>query len=275
VGTGAAGGVPVTPGAVDGIVVYGAECAGSVPLGSSSARWPATLWQAARHMSVSRLHYIAMMTLFKHRLKLEPVSADQSGVRSEKREHQFNVGGILRKFLEVIRSPSLAVALLNAQLRIRGRASLPFSVRLRGRIRIAGRGNVELGNGITLIGNIVPVEFVAHSDARILVGDHTFINYGASISAHELVTIGRHCHLGHYCLIIDNNEHDIRQHEVLPPSKPVMIEDHVWIGSRVLILPGVRIGHHAVIGGGSVVTSDVPAHCVAAGNPARIVRSLS
>jgi acetyltransferase-like isoleucine patch superfamily enzyme len=192
-----------------------------------------------------------------------------------KREYRFDLGDTLYKFLKVVSSPSQVSALLNAQLRIRGRASVPFSVRLRGRIRIAGGGNVEFGNGITLIGNIVPVEFIAHGDARIVIGDHTFINYGSSISAHELVTIGCHCLLGHYCLIIDNNEHDIRQHLVLPPSKPVVIEDHVWVGSRVLILPGVRIGHHAVIGGGSVVTSDIPPHCVAAGNPARIVRSLS
>src|SRR5271154_5601905 len=47
-----------------------------------------------------------------------------------------------------------------------------------------------------------------------------------------------------------------------------------WIGSRVFILPGVHIGHHAVIGAGSVVTKDVPPHCVAVGNPARVVRSV-
>ncbi len=180
----------------------------------------------------------------------------------------------LSSFLKVIKSPRQAGALLNAQLRIRGRASAPLSVRLLGRIRIAGGGNVRFGNGVTLSGNIVPLEFLAHNGARILVGDHTFINYGSSISAFELVTIGRHCFLGHYTFIIDNSEHDIRQHHMLPPSKPVVIEDHVWIGSRVIILPGVCIGHHAVIGAGSVVTKDIPPHCVAVGNPARIVRNI-
>jgi acetyltransferase-like isoleucine patch superfamily enzyme len=47
----------------------------------------------------------------------------------------------------------------------------------------------------------VPIEFVSHTGARIIVGDRTFINYGSSISAHELVTIGRHCLLGHYTFI--------------------------------------------------------------------------
>ncbi len=179
-----------------------------------------------------------------------------------------------KRFLKIIKSPRLAAALLNAQVRIRGRASVPLSLRLLGRIRIAGGGEVLFGKGITLVGNIVPVEFVAHNGARIVIGDHTFINYGTSISAFELVTIGRHCFLGHYTLIIDNSEHDVRQHLVLPPSKPVVIEDHVWIGSRVVILPGVRIGHHAVIGAGSVVTQDIPPHCVAVGNPARVIRSI-
>ena len=130
------------------------------------------------------------------------------------------------------------------------------------------------GEGITLIGTVVPVEFVSHKGARITIGDHTFINYGSSISSHELVTIGRHCLLGHYTFILDNDEHDLKQHNVTPPSAPVVIEDHVWIGSRVLILPGVRIGHHSVIGAGSVVTKDVPPHCLAVGNPARLVRSV-
>ncbi len=151
---------------------------------------------------------------------------------------------------------------------------MPLSVRLFGQIRIAGGGGVQFGDGVTLVGNIVPVEFVAHKGARIAIGDHTFINYGSSISAFELVTIGRHCFLGHYTFIIDNSEHDIRQHLKLPPSKPVVIEDHVWIASRVIILPGVRIGCHAVIGAGSVVTKDIPPYCVAVGNPARIVRSI-
>jgi acetyltransferase-like isoleucine patch superfamily enzyme len=185
-----------------------------------------------------------------------------------------SVGITARKLLKVIKNPRLAAALLNAQFRIRGRATVPLSVRLKGKIRISGDGHLVLGNGITLIGNVVPIEFVSHRGACIRIGDHTFINYGSAISAHEMVSIGRHCLLGHYTLILDNNEHDLRQHRVLPPSEPVVIEDHVWIGSRVCILPGVRIGHHSAVGAGSVVTKDIPPNCLAVGNPARVVRSI-
>jgi acetyltransferase-like isoleucine patch superfamily enzyme len=154
------------------------------------------------------------------------------------------VGIGARKIMKVIKDPRLATALLNAQFRIRSRASVPLSTRLRGKIRISGGGRLVLGHGITLIGNVVPIELISYGGACITIGDHTFINYGSSISAHRLVTIGRHCLLGHYTLILDNNEHDLHQHRMLPPSEPVVIEDHVWIGSRVCILPGVRIGHH-------------------------------
>jgi acetyltransferase-like isoleucine patch superfamily enzyme len=184
------------------------------------------------------------------------------------------VGIGARKIMKVIKDPRLATALLNAQFRIRSRASVPLSTRLRGKIRISGGGRLVLGHGITLIGNVVPIELISYEGACITIGDHTFINYGSSISAHKRVAIGRHCLLGHYTLILDNNEHDLHQHRMLPPSEPVVIEDHVWIGSRVCILPGVRIGHHSAIGAGSVVTRDIPAHCLAAGNPARVVRSL-
>jgi len=55
-------------------------------------------------------------------------------------------------------------------------------------------------------------------------------------------------------------------------SQPITIGDGAWIGARVTILPGVRIGRYAVIGAGAVVTNDVPDYGVAAGNPARVMR---
>jgi maltose O-acetyltransferase len=182
---------------------------------------------------------------------------------------------LFQKFLEVIRDRRLAGALINAQLRIRAKARVPISVRLFGRIRFKGDGRVEFGRSITLVGDVVPLEFVAHPGARISIGDHTFINYGSSISAYKHVEIGRHCLIGHYTLILDRNEHGVEHRELAPPPVPVMIEDHVWIGSRVIILPGISIGHHSVIGAGSVVTEDVAANCLVVGNPARVVRRFT
>ncbi|MDH3026960.1 DapH/DapD/GlmU-related protein [Gordonia alkanivorans] len=55
--------------------------------------------------------------------------------------------------------------------------------------------------------------------------------------------------------------------------KPVVIGDDVWIGARVIILPGVTVGRGCVIGAGSVVAKDIPEYTIAAGNPCRVIRN--
>jgi acetyltransferase-like isoleucine patch superfamily enzyme len=180
----------------------------------------------------------------------------------------------VRKLLKVLGSPRLAAALINAQVHLRGKAKVPLSVRLEGRIMVAGEGEVEFGNGVSLVGNVVPIEIVCHKGARISIGDHTFINYGSLISAHKNIKIGDHCLLGHYLTLLDNNEHGVEQSDVPTLSAPITIGNRVWIGSCVIILAGVSIGNHAAVGAGSVVTKNIPPNCLAVGNPARVLREL-
>lgn len=180
----------------------------------------------------------------------------------------------LHKILKVLRSPRLAAAILNAQVRLGGRARVPLSVRLYGRIHFRTGGNVQFGQAACLQGNVVPIEIVSHKGSCISIGDRTFINYGTSITAHQKVSIGSDCLLGHHLRIVDRNEHGLEQRASAPPAEPVTIENHVWIGAHVVILPGVRIGCNSAIGAGSVVTADIPANCVAAGNPARVLRTI-
>lgn len=180
----------------------------------------------------------------------------------------------VRKIFKVLCNPKLAVALLNAQLQIRPKVRLPWSVRLYGRIYFRAGGEVEFGDGVSLVGTVVPIEIVSHEGSHISIGEHTFINYGASITAYREVRIGRHCLLGHHLRIIDQNEYGLEQREIAPAA-PVVIEDHVWIGAHVIILPGVRIGRNSAIGAGSVVTKDVPANCLVVGNPARVLRQIT
>lgn len=168
-----------------------------------------------------------------------------------------------------------AAYILNAQLRFLGKAQIPSSVRVAGRIRVRGNGKLDIGGGVTIAGTVVPVELETFDAGHIAIGKHTFINYGTSIAARSSVEIGPYCHIGHYTFIMDNHQHDVVRHTQVPPSAPVVIEDNVWIGSKAVILPGVRIGHRAVIGAGSIVTRDVPAKCVVAGNPARVLRFLT
>ena len=165
--------------------------------------------------------------------------------------------------------------IMNAQLHLRGKTRVPFSVRLQGRVQLSGDGEVVFGEGVSLVGTVVPVELVTYASGRIEIGNHTFINYGVSIAARASVKIGRYCHLGHYTFVMDNDQHDVVRRMELPQSEPVIIEDHVWIGSKAIILPGVHIGSRAVIGAGSIVTKDIPPRSVAAGNPARVLRHLT
>jgi len=57
-------------------------------------------------------------------------------------------------------------------------------------------------------------------------------------------------------------------------ARPIVIEDNVWLGGGAIVLPGVRIGRNAVVGAGAVVTRDVAANTVVAGNPARVIREI-
>lgn len=179
-----------------------------------------------------------------------------------------------RALRRLIAEPRVLVQLLAARWHLRRAARLPLSVRLQGRALLAGRGQVVLGERLRLNGSTVRLELVAHRGGRIEIGDGTFINYGVSISAHELVSIGRDCNIGQYTIINDNDYHDIEDKFRTPPSQPVVIEDRVWLGARVIVLKGVRIGADAVIGAGSVVTRDIPPRSIAVGMPAKVVRQF-
>ncbi len=181
---------------------------------------------------------------------------------------------VWRAAQRLVRQPSLAWQVLNAQLRLGRRATVPLTVRLIGRARVEGTGRIAFGDRVLITGTTVPVEFVAWAPGRMAVGARTYINYGVSISAHQLVAIGEDCLIGQYVIINDNDYHDIVQKRRLPPSRPVVIEDRVWLGARAIVLKGVRIGHDAVIGAGAVVTSDIPPRSVAVGVPARVVRQF-
>ena len=147
-------------------------------------------------------------------------------------------------------------------------------VRVAGRPFVRNGGTLIIGERTIIQSTTVRTELVAYPGGRLEIGPRTWIHYGCSIAAHELVRIGSDCHLGPYINIIDNAYHDIEDHSLTPPSRPVIIGDNVWIGTRVIVLPGVTIGDRAVIGAGAVVTKDVPPRSVAAGNPARILRTF-
>src|SRR4051812_12204397 len=111
----------------------------------------------------------------------------------------------IRKIFKVLCNPQLAVALLNAQLQIRAKAAarLPWSVRLHGRIYFRAGGDVEFGDGVSLVGTVVPIEIVSHEGWDIPICGHAVINYGASFTAYREFRIGRARLLGHHRRLVE------------------------------------------------------------------------
>ncbi len=114
-------------------------------------------------------------------------------------------------------------------------------------------------------------------DARILIGAGTHFSNNVQVIAASSVTIGKMCLIGDGTLIFDSDFHNMSiegRHHQAGATEPVVLEDNVFIGSRVVILKGVTIGKDSVIGAGSVVVSSIPSGVVAAGNPAKVIRPL-
>jgi acetyltransferase-like isoleucine patch superfamily enzyme len=116
--------------------------------------------------------------------------------------------------------------------------------------------------------------------ARIRIGGGSFFNLGVMVAALELVEIGEHCMFANGCMITDSNHrYDDLQRPVpwqgFDSKGPTRIGDNVWCGAHVVVTSGVTIGERCVIGANSVVTSDIPPFSVAAGAPARVLRTIS
>lgn len=112
---------------------------------------------------------------------------------------------------------------------------------------------------------------------NIEVGENFYANFNCTILDVAPVKIGRNC------LLAPNVAIYTAAHPIFPDTRdsgyefgrPVEIGDSVWIGGSSVVCPGVKIGPNTVIGAGSVVTRDIPAWSVAAGNPCRVIRAIT
>ena len=131
---------------------------------------------------------------------------------------------------------------------------------------IKNNGTITLGDKVLLHRY---VKLSAYG-GKIEIGNNSYIGDRTEIHAGESVKIGNNVNIAWDCNILDRDYHAFNgDSEVV---KPVVIEDHVWIGVRSIILKGVTIGEGAVVAAGSVVTRDVPAGCLVAGNPAKVMK---
>ena len=119
--------------------------------------------------------------------------------------------------------------------------------------------------------------FYCDYGSHIEVGKGFFANYNCTILDVAKVTIGDNCQFAPNVSIYTAG------HPVHPETRNTMYEygisvtigNNVWVGGNTVILPGVHIGDNVVIGAGSVVTRDIPANTIAAGNPCRVLREIT
>ena len=150
-------------------------------------------------------------------------------------------------------------------------------------VRIGSGFAISSGNNLNpLCANSRCSIFVANN-AKLVIGNMSGIS-GGCIWATESIQIGNHVNIGANCIIIDGDIHntDWRLRHIDRTSdepiaykhKPIVIDDDVWLGANSIVLKGVTIGTRTIIGAGSVVTKDIPANCIAAGNPCRVLKFL-
>ncbi len=126
-------------------------------------------------------------------------------------------------------------------------------------------------------GAFVNPPFYCDYGSHIHAGKNLFINYNCTIIDVAPVTIGDNCQMAPNVSIYTAGHpvHPAARNTAYEYGIEITIGHNVWIGGNSVILPGARIGDNAVIGAGSVVNRDIPAWCVAAGNPCRVIRRIT
>ena len=112
---------------------------------------------------------------------------------------------------------------------------------------------------------------------NIEIGNNFFLNHNCTILDAGKVIFGDHVFIGPDCgFYTVNHPFDVKKrNEGLEYAQPIRIGNHVWIGGGVRVMPGVTIGDNTIIGGGSVVTKDIPKNCLAFGNPCKVIRKIT
>jgi len=152
-------------------------------------------------------------------------------------------------------------------------------------IRVKG-GSISVGNGCLIQGALI----TETNSSRIVIGSSVFVGGATIFDCVAKIRVEDDVLISYGCLILDSDNHSIRYsirkkdladwknggaHDwSATVAKPILISKGAWIGARAIILKGVTIGEGAIIGAGSVVTRDVDAWTIVAGNPARLIREI-
>lgn len=154
-------------------------------------------------------------------------------------------------------------------------APLPQLTFNRVRTALLRAGGMKIGRGSQIMGSVT-VTGPGRWSELLEIGEQTFLTGPIRIDLAERITIGDHVNIGHACTLLTTD------HEIGPSDQrcgyrdvgPIVIEDGVWLGANVTVLPGVRIGRASVVAAGAVVARDVEPNTLVGGVPARLIREL-
>ncbi len=140
-----------------------------------------------------------------------------------------------------------------------------------------GAGTV-IGPQVSLSAGMVPGQ-VCMTDPVVRIGDRCLIGRGSGIVGHLSIEIGDDVWTGHHVYITDQNHGyervDVPIAQQWMDEDPVRVGDGAWLGHGTVVLPGATIGRHVVVGANSVVRGDIPDFSIAAGNPAKVIKTLA
>ena len=193
---------------------------------------------------------------------------------------------MIRRFVKLARTAEVFVwgTIARLQFKLRG-AVWPKGFIVRGPLGLTCLGRLIIGKNVVInslckfnrAGINHPTQFVVGAESVLEIGENTGIS-GAVIYCAEAISIGSYVLVGANCKIYDTDFHPLdhmrRRSSARPVTAPVYIEDDVWLGADVVVLKGVTIGARSVIAARSVVTHNIPPDTLAAGVPAKPIRSL-
>ena len=161
-------------------------------------------------------------------------------------------------------SEELQLAVKQAQDVFKFNRTMPFTPEYEERMK---RIFPDMGEGSRVMAPLTGVRF-----HEVKIGNNVIVMNGCLMMAAGGITIGDETQIAANVQLISNN-HDLDDRNVIT-CKPINIGKRVWIGAGATILPGVTIGDNSVVGAGSVVTKDVPADTIVAGNPAKFIKKI-
>jgi lipopolysaccharide O-acetyltransferase len=164
---------------------------------------------------------------------------------------------------------------------IKTKALFPGARLIRFPVHIKGAAMIDFGKNLTTgVGcrfDALGPKGCIRFGRDVQLNDYVHITGSSSVTIGDNVLIASKVYIsdtshGAYSGSAEHSNPDIPPKERPLAAKPVKIEPNVWIGEAVSVLPGITIGHGSIIGANSVVTKDVPANCIAVGNPAKVIK---